>query len=93
MAEQKKDRKVRRVRRSRSKQKSRQSSDAPIKSRPAASKRVSRMVEVTEDDLRTEYAYVLKDLRLLLIIAIALFILLFSLNLAFPFVAPALGLS
>ncbi|MCA9980433.1 MAG: hypothetical protein KDD89_06365 [Anaerolineales bacterium] len=87
MSEQNKERKVRRVRRSRS------GNSVPIKVTPATSKRPSRMVEVTEDDLRTEYAYVLKDLRLLLIIAIGLFVLLFALNLAFPYVAPLLGLS
>jgi hypothetical protein len=60
-------------------------SDNPIKSTPATSKRPSRMVTVTEEDLRTEYAYVLKDLRLLFVIAIALFVLLFVLNLTFPY--------
>lgn len=90
MSEQKKERKVRRVRRRRTKRNKRQ--DAPLKSTPAASRRPSRMVTVTEDDLRTEYAYVLKDLRLLLIIALILFAVLFGLNLAFSFIAPTLGL-
>ena len=90
MSEQNKERKVRRVRRSQSSQ---SKTSMPVKATPATSKRPSRMVEVTEDDLRTEYAYVLKDLRLLLVIAIGLFALLFALNLAFPYIAPMLGLS
>lgn len=86
MSEQKRERRVRRVRRP-----SRQS-NAPVKSIPAASKRPSRMVLVTEEELAEEYAYVLEDLRRLFFIAIALFVLLLGLNWAFPFIAPALGL-
>lgn len=84
MSEQKK--RVRRVRRpSRDR-------DVTVKSIPAASRRPSRMIMVNEEELAEEYSYVLDDLRRLLIIAILLFMLLFGLNLAFPFIAPLLGL-
>ncbi len=86
MSEQKRERRVRRVRRPS------RPSNAPVKSIPAASKRPSRMVMVTQDELAEEYTYVLDDLRRLFFIAIALFVLLFGLNWAFPFIAPMIGL-
>lgn len=48
-------------------------------------RRGSRQIIVTEEQLREEYAYVIRDLRHILVLALIMFILLIAANIAWPY--------
>ncbi|MFT5193980.1 MAG: hypothetical protein ACI9EW_001112 [Cellvibrionaceae bacterium] len=50
-------------------------------------RRRGRIRTVSVEELREEYSYVLKDLRRIFILAVAMFVLLIAANLIYPFLA------